>query len=80
MLRYRCIKEFNLDDYDEDGFATGGWTTIPIGGVWEVDESPNRIVGGNDTIHLDLVGVEPKHQWIEILGSTLSENFELVKE
>lgn len=33
MVRYRCIKEFCLDDYDEDGFATGGWTTILIGGT-----------------------------------------------
>lgn len=78
MEKYRCVKDLYLDDYDDDGFATGGWTYIPVGSIWEVDESLYRIVGGNDTIHLDLVTEESKYKWIEILYSTLKEHFELI--
>ena len=78
-MRYKCIKELYIDDYDEDGFATGGLSVIPVGSIWEVDESSCRIVGGNDTVHLDLVTNKPKSQWIEILGSTLQKYFEPIK-
>lgn len=77
-MKYKCIKELYLDDYDEDGFATGGWTVIPVGSIWKLDDSTRRIVGGNDTIHLDLITEESKYQWIEILGSTLEEHFKKV--
>lgn len=72
-MKYKCIKELYVDEYDDDGFSTGGWNCIPVGSVWEVDASPYRIVGGNDTVHLDLVG--EVYQWLEILGSTLAEHF-----
>lgn len=78
-MRYKCIVELSLDEYNEDGFATGEYTIVPIGSVWEVNDSLYRIAGGNDTIHLDLVTEEPKWQWIEILGSTLSAYFEELK-
>ena len=78
-MRYKCIKELYIDDYDEDGFATGGWSVIPVGSIWEADENPYRIIGGNDTVHLDLVTNKPKSQWIEILGSTLQKYFEPIK-
>ena len=76
-MRYKCIKELYIDEYDEDGFSTGGWFSIPVGSIWEVDDSEHKIVGGNDTVHLDLV-TEHKHQWIEILRSTLEDSFELI--
>ena len=77
-MKYRCIKELYIDKYDGDGFSTGGWFVIPVGSIWETDASPHRIVGGNDTIHLDLIEGEPKGYWIEILGTTLTEHFEMI--
>ena len=70
-MRYKCIVQLCLDDYDEDGFATGGWSTIPVGSVWEVDDDSPKIIGNDDTIRL-----VSENKWIEILGSTLSAHFE----
>lgn len=77
-MRYKCIKELYIDEYDEDGFSTGGWFSIPVGSIWEIDDSGYKIVGGNDTVHLNLVTEQPKYQWLEILDSTLKEHFELI--
>ena len=79
-MKYRCIKELSIDEYDEDGFATGGWFIVPVGSIWEADESPHRIIGGNDTVHLDLITGGLKKQWMEILGNTLNDYFEPVNE
>ena len=70
-MRYKCIVQLCLDDYDEDGFATGGWSTIPVGSIWEVDDDSPKIIGNDDTIRL-----VSENKWIEILGSTLSAHFE----
>ena len=78
-MRYRCIKELYIDEYDEDGFSTGGWFAIPVSSIWESDTNPHKIVGGNDTIHLNLIEGEAKGSWIEILGTTLAEHFELIE-
>ena len=73
-MKYKCVVELFLDDYDEDGFATGGWSVIPIGSIWEVDNESYKIIGNNDTIRL-----VSESKWIEILGSTLSAHFEEIK-
>ena len=51
-MRYRCIIELCLDDYDENGFATGGWSVVPVGSIWEVDDDSPKIIGNSDTIRL----------------------------
>ena len=74
-MKYKCVVELILDDYDEDGFATGGWFIIPVGSIWEVDNDSPKIIGTDDTIRL-----VSENKWIEILGSTLSAHFEEIKE
>lgn len=74
-MRYKCVVELVLDDYDEDGFATGGWFVIPLGSIWEVDDESPKIIGNDDTIRL-----VSESKWIEILGSTLSAHFEEIKK
>ena len=51
-MKYKCIVELILDDYDEDGFATGGWSIIHVGSIWEVDDSEPKIIENNDNIRL----------------------------
>ena len=73
-MRYKCVVELILYDYDEDGFATGGWSTIPVGSIWEVDDDSHKIIEIDDTVRL-----VSENKWIEILGSTLSAHFEEIK-
>ena len=73
-MKYKCVVELLLDDYDEDGFATGGWFIVPVGSIWEVDDDSPKIIGNSDTIRL-----VSENKWIEILGSTLSAHFEKIK-
>lgn len=73
MKQYKCIKDLYIDEYDEDGFATGGWNVVPSGSVWNMNENSCRIVGGDDTVHLDS---DTELQWIEVLSSTLHKYFE----
>ena len=73
-MKYKCVVELLLDDYDEDGFATGRWIIIPAGSIWEVDNDSIKIIGNDDTIRL-----VSESKWIEILGSTLSAHFEEIK-
>ena len=76
-MRYRCVKDLYLDKYDEDGFYMDGeYVIIPIGSIWTINQCGYRLVGGQDTIHLELeTNDKEKFQWIEILESTLKEHF-----
>lgn len=73
-MKYKCVVDLCLDDYDEDGFATGGWSVIQVGSIWEVDNDSPKIIGNDDTVRL-----VSGSKWIEILGSTLSAYFEEIK-
>lgn len=78
-MKYKCIKELYVDKYNDDGFyCDGEYNIIPVGSIWSVDESPTRIVGGRDSIHLDLETNESEYQWLEVLEVTLNEHFELI--
>ena len=72
-MKYRCINEFYIEIYDEGWMPTGEYRTIPVGTVWDLDESTNNIGGG---VHLD----NDDEGWIEISRDTLEECFEEVKE
>ena len=74
QMKYKCVVELLLDDYDEDGFATGGWSTIPFGSIWEVDNDSPKIIGNDDNIRLI-----SENKWIKILGSTLLAHFKEIK-
>ena len=78
LPRYKCISELVVQDYDGDGFALDTYTTIPVGSIWEVSDNKERIVGGLDTIHLDLVSDKKSH-WLEILEETFIKYFRKVE-
>ena len=36
VKRYRCVKEFEVENYDDDCFRIDGeYTTIKPGGIWQ---------------------------------------------
>lgn len=76
IKRYRCIKEFLCDAYDEDGFYMEGKSGyIEPGSIWQ--EGKDMIAGGEDNVHLDREDV-PKNvlEWCEPTKEMLPEYFE----
>ena len=70
--QYNCIKDFNIQLYEEDGFPLDEHKTVTIGSVWCEDKETN-IIGGE--IHLDCFETL---DWIEITRDRLSECFKEV--
>ena len=66
---YKCVKDFNIETYDEDGFSTEKFSVIKSGTEWERNDYTN-IIGGD--VHLDSVDGS---QWIEISNETLKNYF-----
>ena len=71
-MRYKCMKSFMVDTYDDYGFYTDGYMEIKAGEIYEVGNE--KIIDGE--IHLDGVNV---NRWIEISKETLDEYFEEVE-
>lgn len=47
MRKFRCKREFLVDNYDADGFLIENkQTVIKAGTVYELDESGSSIIGG----------------------------------
>lgn len=67
-MKYKCIKTFVLDSYDDDGFCVDGYMEIKVGEVYEVGNK--KIIDGE--IHLDGVNT---NRWIEISKETLEKYF-----
>lgn len=77
MKRYKCIKSFCVDNYDEDGFLIeNNSTVIEEGKKYELDESGRMMIGGKNHIHLDAVD---DGSWLEITKECLEEYFELLE-
>lgn len=72
-MKYKCVKAFTLDTYDDDGFYVDGYMEIEVGEVYEVENV--KIIDGD--IHLDGVNV---NRWIEISKEMLEKHFEEVEE
>lgn len=72
-MKYICIKPFEVEICDENGFFTGSFTLIEKGTVWESDDNTS-IIGGQ--VHLD----GKNGEWIEISAETLDECFERFEE
>lgn len=66
---YECIKDFQIENYDEHGFPKCEYSTIKSGSKWERDDETD-IIGGD--VHLESAdGL----QWIEISKDTLRDFF-----
>lgn len=67
-MMYECMKDFELEKYDKDGFPTDEYMAIKKGSKWKRDDSTN-IIGG---VHLESISGS---QWIEISKKTLNGYF-----
>lgn len=75
MKKYRCIKDFSVQECDGDGFEMeNSYKNIEKGATYTLDESGHTIIGGE--IHLDNI---QDGSWLEIGRERLSEYFEEVR-
>lgn len=75
MKKYRCIKSFSVDTYDEDGFLIPNKEkVVEVGSVYNLDESGSTIIGGE--IHIDNYD---DSSWLELSKESFEELFEEVR-
>lgn len=71
-MKYKCIKEFHIQMYDEDCYEIENkFGYVLVGSIWEVC---NYDYSGGD-VHLALVSGCDDFGWIEITNEHLEENF-----
>lgn len=76
-MRYKCIKDFSVDKYDDDGFLIENeYENIEIGSVWETGDADNMMIGGLDHIHLENINDD---SWLEIPKEMIDEYFKQIK-
>lgn len=79
MRRYRCKEAFTIRIYDDEGWSTDEYRTIPEGSVWERDENDWRMVSFWGSVRL-LRDYRQEgqivRQWLEISKERLAECFE----
>lgn len=81
-MLYKCIKDFYVENYDDDGFSKDTYSRIPKDSIWELDKEPYRFIGDNDSIRLWRIWKSKKAKtvrWIEISNETFKECFEGVE-
>lgn len=67
----KCINGMLIEKCDGDGFfIPNKYFTVKDGSYWSIDESKDRIVGGEVRLENE------KHQWIEISKEHFEENFQ----
>lgn len=74
MTKYKCIKDFQVDCCDGDGFSTGEEITIETGSLWEDD---GEKVFSTGDVHLE--NVDGKYGWLEVYKEDLEKYFEQIK-
>nr|UVX54335.1 MAG: hypothetical protein [Bacteriophage sp.] len=67
-MKYKCVKAFMLDSYDDDGFYIENCIEIKVGETYEVGNE--NFIGGD--IHLNGINT---NKWIEISQEMLEEYF-----
>jgi hypothetical protein len=75
-MKYKCIKDFSLDEYDDDGAFTDKQILCEKDSIWETDEIANRFIGDKDTVRLIEISNKDSVRWMEISKETLDEYFE----
>lgn len=73
-MKYKCIKTFDVEKYDEDGFSLNKPFIVKQGTIWEVDESGFRLVGDKESIRL-----ESDYGWLEIDKDILDTYFSKIE-
>lgn len=79
MKKHECIKELQVDCYDDNGHYEEKENVIEVGSIWiiEDEEDTFRMIGGD--IRLIKEGIN-EYSWLEISKDTLEEYFKLVNE
>lgn len=73
MKYFECIKDFNVDYYNDDGRYEEHQISIKQGSVWYVDEEADfRIINGEIRLIEDKEG---HYNWLEITQETLNGYF-----
>ena len=69
---YECIKDFEVEIYDDEGFSTNEYFTVNKGTIWE----PHlKHYYDYSDIHLTACDDNADYNWIEISYDTLNEYF-----
>lgn len=68
MRKYLCVRDFRVDDCDEEGFVTGKTMYVKAGTIYERREDNARIIGGR-------IALESSDNWLEICEKTLTDMF-----
>ncbi len=77
MKKYKCMKSFCVDKYDDDGFLVENETiVIEEGKIYELNENGYMMIGGKDHVHLDDAD---DGSWLEITKEHLEKYFELLE-
>lgn len=73
-MKAKCKRTFSVDRCDDDGFSIPNkYKTIKADSVWEVDESKQRIAGGEVRL------VSEKYGWLELSQEHFESDFEIVQ-
>lgn len=76
-MRYKCIKAFSVDKYDDNGFPIENeYENIEIGSVWETGDAANMMTGGLEHIRLESI---VDGSWLEIPKEQMDEYFKQIK-
>lgn len=73
--QYKCIRTFEVDEVDGDGFRTGDFKYVEGGSIWQENEDAVNVLGTET--HLECVKAENDEiPWIEISKEALVKDFE----
>ena len=73
MDKYRCIQDFYISEYDEDGFPLDTKTIVSKDSVWELSNM-ELVVAIKPCVRLEM-----GTKWIEITPEHLEQYFEKVE-
>ena len=71
MEKYKCIKEFELPFFDEDGRVTEGIHTISKGSIWEYAHDYKS----NSDVRMYLIGGNSDFEYIDITYESMEKYF-----
>ena len=75
IKKYKCKQDFELAEYDDDGFYKETNMKVDKDSVWELNENDvDRIIGGE--IRMILCDQEMTYTWLEVTKDTLDDYFE----
>src|SRR5471030_1116773 len=75
-MKYKCIKDFSLDEYDDNGAFADKQILCEKDSIWETDEIANRFIGDKDTVRLIEISNKDSFRWMEVSKEMLDECFE----